>query len=578
VSRFVDAVIATAGRVRTGMVTGEPDEPFRRTWTDLHALARRTAARLVEGGLRPGQAVAVLAGAPVQIAPVAQAIWLAGGSMTMLHQPTARTDLEVWRDDTLRVLRMIGARLVIVGAPFEPMGPVLEAHGIAYRGAEQLLAPDPSAAGGPTTASDPSSAGGGSASAGGGSASAGGGSKFEPVAMPEDAPALLQLTSGSTAEPKAVRITHRNLFSNVRDAAAHLLSDETGVMVSWLPMFHDMGMVGCLLLPMMSGMELISVTPPDFLGRPLLWAELMSRHHATITTAPNFAWAVLTRQLGRVPDGALDLSSLRVAGNGAEPIDPATMEAFVATAGRFGLKPQALQCCYGAAESTLVISLSAMADPMLLDVVDADALESEGRAVPSSSASSGVRQLPKLGRPVPSVEVRVAGEDGRTLGEREVGRIMLRGDSVTDGYLTPAGFEPARDAAGWLDIGDEGYLVDGQVVVCGRRKDVIIMGGRNIYPTDIERAAATVPEVRSGNAAAVRLSASDERARESFAVLVESRAAGDPEAEDRVAREVMSRIVSEIQVRPAAVKVLPPGSLPKTPSGKLRRAAARGLL
>jgi fatty-acyl-CoA synthase len=544
VSRFVDGVIATAGSTRTGMVTGEPGEPLRRTWTDLHALARRIAGRLAGSGLEPGQAVAVLAGAPVQIAPVAQAIWLAGGSMTMLHQPTARTDLEVWRDDTLRVLRMIDARLVVVGAPFEPMAPVLDAHGIKYQLVDDLLRDGPD---------------------------------FTPVETPEDSPALLQLTSGSTAEPKAVRISHRNLYANVRDSAGHMGSDENGVMVSWLPMFHDMGMVGCLLLPMMSGMELVSVTPADFLSRPLLWAELMSRHHATITTAPNFAWAVLTRQLARVPDGALDLSSLQVAGNGAEPIDPATMDAFVTTAARFGMRPEAVNCCYGAAESTLAISLSAMADPMLLDVVDAAALEEDRRAVPSEK-TSGVRRLPKLGRPFPSVEVRVAGDDDRTLGEREVGRIMLRGESVTDGYLTPAGFEPALDAAGWLDIGDEGYLADGQIVVCGRRKDVIIMGGRNIYPTDVERAAATVSEVRSGNVAAVRLTAGQDRARESFAVLVESRVAGDPEAEERVAREVLSRIVAEIQVRPATVRVLPPGSLPKTPSGKLRRAAARGLL
>ena len=542
-SRFVDGVLATAAGTRTGMVTGEPGAPVRRSWADLHQLARRIAGRLTGSGLRPGQAVAVLAGAPVQIAPVAQAIWLAGGSMTMLHQPTARTDLAVWRDDTLRVLRMIDARLVIIGSPFEPMAPVLEAEGIAYQLADRLDDGPPA----------------------------------DPVETPEDAAALLQLTSGSTADPKAVRITHRNLFSNVRDAADHLGSDETGVMVSWLPMFHDMGMVGCLLLPMLSGMELASVTPADFLSRPLLWAELMSRHHATITTAPNFAWAVLTRQLARLEPGALDFSSLRVAGNGAEPIDPATMEAFVSVGARFGLRPEAVQCCYGAAESTLVISLSEMADPMLLDVIGAAELEEQGRAVPSD-AEKGIRRLPKLGRSVPSVEVRVVDDAGRPVGERTVGRLQLRGDSVTDGYLTPDGFEPARDAGGWLDIGDEGYLADGQIVVCGRRKDVIIMGGRNIYPTDIERAAATAPDVRGGNVAAVRLPAGEERARESFAVLVESRVAGDPAAEERVGREVISRIVAEIEVRPAAVRVLPPGALPKTPSGKLRRAAARALL
>ena len=543
-SRFVDGVIATAASARTAMVTGEPDLAVRRTWTDLHRSARRTAGGLVDAGLRPGQAVAVLAGMPAQIAPVAQAIWLAGGSMTMLHQPTARTDLAAWRDDTLRVLRMIDARAVIIGAPFEPMADVLEAYGISHHRADDLT----------------------------------GGPDLAPVDVAEDSAALLQLTSGSTAEPKAVRITHRNLYANLLDAGRHLGCDERGVMVSWLPMFHDMGMVGCLLLPMLTGMELVSVTPADFLGRPLLWAELMSRHHATITTAPNFAWAVLARQLAKLEPGTLDLSRLRVAGNGAEPIDPATMRAFTATAARSGLRPEAVNCCYGAAESTLVISMSAMGDPMLVDVVDAAELEHHRRAVPAAATAAGVRHLPMLGRPFPSVQVRVTDDDDKPLGEREVGRLQLRGESVTDGYLTPHGYEPARDRDGWLDIGDQGYLVDGQIVVCGRRKDVIIMGGRNIYPTDIERAAARVQGVRDGSVAAIRLMAGESLARESFAVLVESKVFGDETAEAQISREVTSRIVAELDVRPARVRVLPPGALPKTPSGKLRRGAAQALL
>jgi fatty-acyl-CoA synthase len=544
VSRFVEGVIATADRVTTGMVTGEPGAASRRTWSELHELSRRMAGGLVEAGLRPGQAVAVLAGLPTEIAPVAQAIWLAGGSMTMLHQPTPRTDLAVWRDDTLRVLQMIDARAVVVGTPFQQVTGALEAYGISHFDPEKLAASAP----------------------------------VDPVRVDEDAVALLQLTSGSTAEPKAVRITHRNVHANLVDAAAHLRCDESGVMVSWLPMFHDMGMVGCLLLPMLSGMELVSVTPADFLGRPVLWAELMSRYGATITTAPNFAWAVLTRQLARVEPGTLDLSTLRVAGNGAEPIDPATMQAFTSAAARFGLHPEAVNCCYGAAESTLVISMSEMADPMLLDVVDADDLENHRRATPADPGAEGVRRLPKLGRAFPSVEVRVVDDQDNPVGERQVGRLQLRGDSVTEGYVTPAGPQNARGDDGWLDIGDEGYLVDGQIVVCGRRKDVIIMGGRNIYPTDIERAAGTVEGVREGNVAAVRLLAGDGVARESFAVLVESRLAGDEAAAKQIGREVTSRVVAEIDARPSVVRVLPPGSLPKTPSGKLRRAAARALL
>jgi len=544
VSRFVEGVIANAHRARTGMVTGEPGAAVRHTWTDLHEHARRIAGALVAGGLRPGGAVAVLAGMPAEIAPVAQGIWLAGGSLTMLHQPTPRTDLTVWRDDTLRVLRMIDAQSVVVGTPFDRMAPVLSAYGINHHDLAELSA----------------------------------GPDLPPVEIDEDSPALLQLTSGSTADPKAVRITHRNLFANLRASADHLSCGEDGVMVSWLPMFHDMGMIGCLALPMLSGLELVSVTPADFLGRPLLWAELISRYGGTITTAPNFAWAVLTRQLARVEPGPLDLSTLRVACNGAEPIDPATMRAFIAAASPFGFDPDAVNCCYGAAESTLAISLSEVAGPMTVDRVDAAALESENRATPAALGATAVREIPMLGRPFPSVEVRVVDDDGKPRADREVGRLQLRGESVTDGYITPGGYESARDADGWLDIGDEGYLADGQVVVCGRRKDVIIMAGRNIYPTDIERAAGSVPGVREGNVVAVRLLAGEGKTRESFAVLAESRQAADETAAKEIARQVTARVVAEIDARPALVRVLPPGSLPKTPSGKLRRAAARTLL
>jgi fatty-acyl-CoA synthase len=348
-------------------------------------------------------------------------------------------------------------------------------------------------------------------------------------------------------------------------------------MVSWLPLFHDMGMVGCLLLPMFSGINLVAVTPTDFLTQPLLWAQLMSRHRGTITTAPNFAWAILARQLERAAPQSLDLSSMRVTGNGAEPVDPATMASFVAAAGRFGLRPEAVNCCYGAAESTLVISLAPLAEPMRLDVVLAEELETQRLAVAAGPDADAVRRFPLLGSPLPSVQVRVVDDDDRVLAERRVGRLQLRGESVTQAYLTEQGSLTALNEQGWLDIGDEGYLTDGQIVVCGRRKDVIIMAGRNIYPTDIERAAASVPGVREGNVAAVRLPAVDGGARESFSVLVESRLAGDAEAEAAIVQAVTAKVISEVDARPATVVVLPPGSLPKTPSGKLRRAAAGAL-
>jgi fatty-acyl-CoA synthase len=346
------------------------------------------------------------------------------------------------------------------------------------------------------------------------------------------------------------------------------------VMVSWLPLFHDMGMVGFLTLPMCRGIELVTVTPADFLSSPLLWAELISRYHGTVTAAPNFAYALAARVLVRATD--LDLSSLRFALNGAEPIDARTAEAFLRAGQPFGLPSTAVVCAYGMAEATLGVSLHQWGTPLEVDTIAADALENERRAEPvPADATGGARSFPVLGPPLPGIECVAVGEDGRRLGNREVGVLHIRGSSVTELYLTVDGPRPTRGADGWLDTGDLGYLVDGRIVVCGRVKDVIIMGGRNIYPTDIERVAEQVPGVRAGNAVAVRWL---EGPRESFAVAVESREAADPDAVERMSRQIRSAVTAAMGVRPALVTVLPVGTLPKTPSGKLQRTAAAALL
>jgi fatty-acyl-CoA synthase len=545
-SRFLATLLATAAGSAHGMTGGDPRAAVRRTWPEIHDAARRAAGALRDAGVGPGSAVGVLAGEPGTIAPAVQAVWLVGGSVTMLHQPTSRTDLGAWAQETVGVLKMVGAELVLLGAPFDGLAPALAGHGIAFRLLTELD-----------------------------------GAPVEPDAdvADEDDTALLQLTSGSTAEPKAVRITHRNLHANIGAmVTAARLDPDRDVMVSWLPLFHDMGMVGFLTIPMVVGIELVSVTPTDFLRRPLLWAELISRHRGTVTAAPNFAYAVLARQLARA-DGPLDLSTLRFALNGAEPIDPDAVAAFTAAGARFGLRAESMVCAYGMAETALGVSFAPVDTGLQVDEIDADALEEHRRAVPAVSATTGAtRRFPLLGPPLPGMEVRVVGDDGSVRGEREVGVLQLRGESVTPGYLTVDGPVATQDADGWLDTGDEGYLADGSVVVCGRRKDVIIMGGRNIYPTDIERAASAADDVRAGNAVAVRLEADGDRHRESFLVAVESRRAAEPDAVQGIRKDVTSRVVSAVGVRPADVVVLGPGSLPKTPSGKLRRAATRALL
>jgi len=543
-SRFLATLLESASRSAHGMVTGEPHEPVRRTWPEVHARALAMAAALRAGrpGLTAGSAVGVLAGEPVSIAPLAQAVWLCGGSVTMLHQPTARTDLAAWAEDTVSVLKMIDAALVVLGPPFDALAPVLTERGIPFRTIDALEG-------------DPASV------------------RPDAAVADEGDTALLQLTSGSTAEPKAVRITHANLHANITAMAqAARLDVDRDVQVSWLPLFHDMGMVGFLTVPMTLGLDLVTVTPLDFLGRPILWAELISKYRGTVTAAPNFAYAVLGRQLARF-DGELDLSSLRIALNGAEPIDPVAVGALVDAGARFGLRPESVLCAYGMAETALGVAFAPVETGLAVDEIDADDLETRRLATPGNG-----RSFPKLGPPLPGIEVRVVADDGAVLGERQVGVLQLRGPSVTPGYLTVHGPVATQDAEGWFDTGDEGYLVDGQVVVCGRRKDVIIMGGRNIYPTDIERAAGTADGVRAGNAVAVRIEAGEGRHRESFAVVVESRQASDPEAAGGIGKDVTSRVVSAVGVRPAQVVVLAPGSLPKTPSGKLRRAATAELL
>lgn len=541
-SKFTDEMYATAATSSQALITGEPDAPIRQTWSEVHGIARRMAGALAAAGIGHGDAIGVLAGMPVDIAPACQAIWMRGGSVTMLHQPTPRTDLQVWAQDTEAIIRMISAAAVVVGAPFEAAVPLLVERGIEVVTIETMREGD----------------------------------EIDPVETSESDIALQQLTSGSTGSPKAVQLTHGNFYANAYAMIDRVkFSSDRDVMISWLPLFHDMGMIGFLTVPMQIGATTVHITPLDFLRTPLLWAELMGKYRGTVTAAPNFAYSLLARRLTQAPAGEYDLSSMRVLLNGAEPVDPDTMVALADAGARFGLDPLALAPTYGMAEVTLAVSVPEPGQGLVVDRVDPDLLEAGGLAVRSTRGNA--RALATLGPLVPGLEGRVVARDGLELPRRAVGVIELRGKSVTPGYLTVDGPVATQDSDGWINTGDIGYFTeDDLVVVCGRAKDVIIMGGRNIYPTDIERAAGSVSGVRPGNAVAIRLDAGDKR--ESFAVAVETNAIDDAEEVKRIEREVAHAVVAEVGVRPRTVAVLGPGSLPKTSSGKLRRSSSIGLL
>ncbi|QIS19412.1 fatty acyl-AMP ligase [Nocardia terpenica] len=537
-NRFTTALIDSATRGDNGIRTGDPAALTRTSWRAVHAEARRIAGGLVDAGLRRGGAVAVLAAAPADIAPLVQGIWLAGGTVTMLHQPTPRADLADWAADTRRALAVIDAQIVVLGAPFETVrDPAATARWITVD--ELRTGPD-----------------------------------LDPVATADADLAFLQLTSGSTGAPKAVAVTYANMYANIRAMEfVSLISVRRDVMVSWLPLFHDMGMMGFLVAPMFLGVDLISVTPADFLTSPLIWARLVSDHGGTMSAAPNFAYGLLARKLGRAPDGAYDLSSLRFALNGAEPIDHAVVQRFLTAGARFGLRPDAIVPAYGMAEATLAVSFARPGTGAALDRVDPVELRSRGRAVDSTADDAATHV--RLGTPLPGIEVRVRAESGALAGIREVGEIEVRGDSIIRRYRTADGFVDAVDESGWLATGDLGYLTeDRQIVVCGRKKDMLIVSGRNIFPVDVERLAAGVAGVRAGNAVAVRTA----DASESFAVIVESAASGADTERVRIAREVATRVQAGLGVGPRRVEVVAPGRLPKTPSGKLRRLDAAALL
>jgi fatty-acyl-CoA synthase len=543
VSRFTETMFANAQTSTNGMVTGEPHAPVRHTWIEVHERARRIAGGLAGAAVGHGDRVCVLAGGPVEIAPTAQALWMRGASLTMLHQPTPRTDLSVWAEDTVTVIEMIRAAVVIVSEPFMAAAPVLAGRGITVVTVAELLGAAP----------------------------------VDPVHTGEDDMALLQLTSGSTGSPKAVAITHRNVVANAEAmfiGARYNL--DTDVIVSWLPLFHDMGMTGFLTVPMYFGAELVKITPIDFLADILLWAKLIDKYKGTMTAAPNFAYSLLAKRLRKhARPGQFDLSTLRWALSGAEQVEPGDVEDLCEAGAPFGLRPEAILPAYGMAETTVAVSFSECGGGLVVDEVDADMLAVLRRAVPATVGN--IRRLAALGPLLDGLEARIVDEDGNLLPVRGVGIIELRGAPVTRGYITTGGYVTAQDEQGWYDTGDLGYLTeDGHVVVCGRAKDVIIMAGRSIYPTDVERAAARVNGVRRGCAVAVRLDAG--HSRESFAVAVESNMFDNPAEVRRIKRQVAHQVVAEVDARPRNVVVLGPGVIPKTPSGKLRRAYALALV
>lgn len=493
------------------------------------------AVAMAAKGVAPGDRVAILGPTSQDLVTAIQATWLAGATVVVLPLPMRMSSVEDFVLQTRARLRRADTALLVVDAQLAPF--IEPAPG------------DP-----PMTGFD--------------------GLRGDPAAwsMPdiaEDDLAILQFTSGSTSEPKGVMLPHRTVLANIDGMRSAIAFDAaTDVLVSWLPLYHDMGLVGMLCSPMVTGADLVLAGPQTFMASPSRWMQWLSDHRATITAGPNFSWVLAARALRRL-DG-LDLSRIRIALNGAEPVDPRTVEGLVEAGARHGLRAGAVFPAFGMAELAIAGTFPDPLSGLRTDDVDQRVLEVERYAAPVPDATGeGVKRLAKLGRPIPGLELRIVDPaDGTLRTDREVGELQIRGTSVTTGYYGAPDATSAAFEGDWLRTGDLAYLVDGELVLCGRIKDVIIVAGRNVFPEDVERSVGEIDGVRAGNVIAFGV----EGTRREGVVVVAETKADDP---GTVRGQVEARVRSVIGLPADDVVLVAPGSLPKTSSGKVQRSLCR---
>ena len=393
-----------------------------------------------------------------------------------------------------------------------------------------------------------------------------------PFAQPDpDAPALIQFTSGSTAKPKGVVLSHRTLMSNGFAAAEHTGMTPEDICVSWLPLYHDFGLIGLTLWPLIVDMSTHLMAPETFIASPKRWVQALSRYRATITAAPNFAWGLAARAIRQL-DEAIDLSALRIAANGAEPVDQDTMDTFIGASADAGFRPGALLGVYGLAEATLGVSSPPPLHRPPPWWVDGLELAAAGVAQDIDPERPGARPLVSVGQGIPGVRIEVRSEDGERVPDGTVGEICVHTEHAMLGYWDDPGSTGLALRDGWVHTGDLGVLGPHGLYITGRLKDMIIVGGRNLYPEDAERATSRIPGVRKGNAVAFGIA---RRAREGLVVIAETRLSGEDAA--HLAKQIATEVRKVMRVAADHVVLLVPGSLPKTPSGKLQRALTRKL-
>ncbi len=556
-NRFATLVDALKAAASTGIGLSFLDAREQRLelpFSELWERAQRVATSLCELGIAKGDRVALCFPTSPGFMDAFFGALAAGAVPVPLYPPVRLGRLAEYHARTARMLEVSGARLLLTDAR------VIKLLGVAALRANVPL--------GVREVAPLLERGRGATAC---------------MCMPDDL-ALIQFSSGSTVEPKPVALSHANLLANV-DAIDRFLPEggphrQRGA--SWLPLYHDMGLIGCLFLAIAHPGNLTLIPPELFLARPALWLRAISRDRATVSPAPNFAYGLCVKRIRDEELQGCDLSSWRLALDGAEPISPEATRAFTDRFSRFGFDPTSLTPVYGLSEASLAVTFTAPGAGLRTTRVDAALLAKESRAQPVDPGASrtageadGARELVSVGAPLQGLEVRIdpVESDARgPLEESQVGRVRVRGPSVMRHYFgnPEATARALRD--GWLDTGDLGFVQGGELFICGRAKELVILRGKNHAPHEFEEALEGLDGVRAGCAAAVGFLPEGGEGEELALLIERDLSVAIDEAALRA--RISARVVERTQILPKQIELLAPGTLPRTSSGKLRRGEA----
>ncbi len=525
---------------------GPDAEPLRVTFAALVDRAERVAAGLVNRGLEPGQAAALMLPTGLDYLATFLGVQMAGAIPVPIYPPARPSQLEDHVNRHAGILANATARMLVTFGPALGVSRLLTARVAGLDAVVDVAALD------------------------------GDGRLRDRPPLDESSTAFLQYTSGSTGSPKGVVLSHGDVLASLRAMAAALGATPRDVFVSWLPLYHDMGLIGGWMGSLYHGFPLVLMSPLDFLARPERWLEAIHRHRGTLSGGPNFAYELCVRRVEPERIEGLDLSSWRVAFNGAEPVSPDTMDRFTEKFAPCGFAPAAMTPVYGLAEATLGVAFTPIGRGPRVETVDADAIARRAEAVPRSGGPPGhVRRFVSCGPPIPGFEVRIVDDRGAEQRERVEGAIEFRGPSTTTGYYRNPAASRALFDGEWLRSGDRGYVAGGELYVTGRDKDLIVRAGRNLYPYDLEAAVGEVEGVRKG-CVAVFASPDPDAGTERLVVVAETREE-DPERRRAIVDAVSRTATALLGGGADEIVLAPPHSVLKTSSGKIRRTAVREL-